>query len=114
MCLGASGIATGYPLDTVKVLIILSLPWRIVTPLVLLSGADANTSCLLNWREKVSVDLPDDQQACLLRKGGIGKKGWGWRCGRDLTRLLEDFTQFILLPKSEHVFPKIDHPTTIS
>ena len=77
MCLGASGIATGYPLDTVKVLIILSLPGRIVTPLVLPSGADANTSCLLNWREKVSVDLPDDQQACLLRKGGVGfaKKG---------------------------------------
>ena len=74
MCLGASGIATGYPLDTVKVLIILSLPGRMVLP----SGADANTSCLLNWREKVSVDLPDDQQACLLRKGGIGKKGWGW------------------------------------
>ena len=74
MCLGASGIATGYPLDTVKVLIILSLPGRMVLP----SGADANTSCLLNWREKVSVDLPDDQQACLLRKGGIGKKGGGW------------------------------------
>ena len=32
-------------------------------------GVDANTSRLLDWREKVPLNLPDNQQARLLGKG---------------------------------------------